>query len=69
MFLSYLPGQGLHKGFYAGSGVELYAIKFRKYIQTLKIDFYYDKVLKWIPSDQMILPCFNFDKERVEIHV
>ena len=66
LFLSYVPGQGLHKGIFEGRNVELCAIKYNSN-QLLNISFYHDKVLKWIPKNQMVLPGIDLG-ERMDVH-
>ena len=65
-FLSYVPGQGLFSGLHEGRDTEIYAIRFNGGSQIKNVDFYYDKVLKWIPKNQLLLPGFSF--ERIEIN-
>ena len=65
LFLSYIPGQGLFSGLFEGRGVELYAVRYNSG-QLSKVDFYYDKGLKWIPKDQLLLPGFEI-KDRISI--
>lgn len=65
LFLSYVPGQGLFTGLFEGRGVELYAVRYNSG-QLSKVDFYYDKGLKWIPKDQLLLPGFEI-KDRISI--
>lgn len=66
IFLSYIPGQGLFSGLFEGRGIELYAVKYNKG-QLSKVDFYHDKVLKWIPKDESLLPGFEIE-ERIHIN-
>jgi hypothetical protein len=55
MFVTYIPGQGLFRGIVDGRDNQLCAIKYTSG-QLSNINFYYDKVLKWIQKNQPILP-------------